>query len=184
MIGCTPLDSPLSTSKDTCLGSHGCGGLREAVSMRGGPAPHACWTFLTSGSHSSCLGRGFAPSGGGYAEGVDILVLLFLGGSWGTFSHFFRIFFAFWAHLKSSWHVFAFLFRFFSIFYRFWMDLGRILGGFWKDFSKVFRFFLKTANFVKYSVLPRKNHYICYVALLKNNKKSTQNHRKSDANLG
>ena len=62
--------------------------------------------------------------------------------------------------------------------------LGRILGGFWEDFSMFFRFFLKTANFVKYSVLPRKNHYICYVALLKNNKKSTQNHRKSDANLG
>ena len=47
-----------------------------------------------------------------------------------------------------------------------------------------FRFFLKTANFVKYSVLPRKNHYICYVALLKNNEKSTKIRRKSDANLG
>ena len=66
----------------------------------------------------------------------------------------------------------------------FWMDLGRILGGFWKDFSMVFRFCLKTANFVKYSVLPRKNHYISYVALLKNNKKSTKKRRKSDANLG
>ena len=64
------------------------------------------------------------------------------------------------------------------------MDLGRILGGFWEDFSMFFRFFLKTANFVKYSVLPRKNHYICYVALLKNNEKSTKIRRKSDANLG
>ena len=66
----------------------------------------------------------------------------------------------------------------------FWMDLGRILGGFWKDFSMVFRVFLQTANFVKYSVLPRKNHYVSYVALLKNNKKSTKKRRKSDANLG
>ena len=66
----------------------------------------------------------------------------------------------------------------------FWEGPGTVLGGFWEDFSMFCRFFLKTANFVKCSVLPRKNHYISYVALLTNNKKSTKKRRKSDANLG
>ena len=118
----------------------------------------------------------------GYAETVDILTLLLLGGFWGYFSHFFA-FVSHFGRILSHHSIFFDVFLFFSIFYRFWMDLGRILGGFWKDFFEVFRFFLKTANFVKYSVLPRKNHYICYVALVKNNKKSTKKHRKSDANL-
>ena len=138
MIGCTPLDSPLSTSKDTCLDSHGCSGLREAVSMRGGPAPHACWTFLTSGSHSSCLGRGFAPSGGGYAEGVDFLVLLLWGESWAHFSHFFA-FFSHFGRILSHHGIFL---RFFSIFFNFLSildgfgeDFGRVLGGFCDAFS-------------------------------------------------
>ena len=63
------------------------------------------------------------------------------------------------------------------------MDLGRILGGFWKDFSKVFRIFLKNCDFVKYSVLPRKNHYFSYVELLKINKKTAKNRQKINANF-
>jgi len=142
---------------------------------------------LTLGSHSFCFGRGFAPSGGGYARGAGNLIVLDsppLGRVLGTFFAFFRIFFAFWAHLKSSWHFFYDFFRFFQ----FSIDFGWIWGGFGEGFGRCFlmffRFFLKTANFVKYSVLPRKNHYICYVALLKNNEKSTKIRRKSDANLG
>ena len=116
----------------------------------------------------------------GFAPPVEDLGTLLLGAIFRTFSHFF----AFFSHFGRSVSHHSIFFHFFSIFYRFWMDLGRILGGFWEDFSMFFRFFLKTANFVKYSVLPRKNHYICYVALLKNNEKSTEMRRKSDANLG
>ena len=78
----------------------------------------------------------------------------------GVLGHFFSIFSQFFRFLGASEIIMAFfgvVFRFFSIFDRFWMVWGRILGRFWGDFSMFFRCFLKTANFVKYSVLPRKN---------------------------
>ena len=77
-----------------------------------------------------------------------------------------------------SYDFFSIFFNFLSILDGFGEDLGRVL----EDFSMFFRFVLKTANFVKYSVLPRKKHYMSYVELLKNNKKSTKKRRKSDAN--
>ncbi len=88
-----------------------------------------------------------------------------------NFSHFLRVFFDFWAHLKPSCHFVAFL----NVFFRFRKDFGKIWEGFWVDFSMIFRIFLKNADFVKYSVFLRKNHYFSYVELLKNNEKSTKN---------
>ena len=43
--------------------------------------------------------------------------------------------------------------------------------------------FLKNAKFVKYSILPRKNHVFLYVELLKNNKIATKNQSKVDTNF-
>ncbi len=111
------------------------------------------------------------------------MFLLLLGGSWAHFSHFF----AFFSHFGRILNHHGIFLRSFSIFFNFLSildgfgeDFGRVLGGFFD----VFWIFFLTANFVKYSVLPGKNHYICYVARLKNNEKSTKMRRKSDANLG
>ena len=60
-----------------------------------------------------------------------------LGGVLGTFFAFFRIFFAFWAHLKSSWHFFTIFFDFLSILDGFGEDFGRILEGFFEGLSIV-----------------------------------------------
>ena len=149
--------------------------------MRGGPPPSVRNCELKC---SYSLFLAYMISRQGFAYPVEDLSMLLLGTIFRTFSHFFAFFSHFGRSVSHHGLFLRFFFRFFSIFYRFWMDLGRILGGFWKDFSMFFRFFLKTANFVKYNVLPRKNHYISYVALLKNNKKSTKKRRKSDANLG
>ena len=48
---------------------------------------------------------------------------------------FFRIFFAFWAHLKPSLHFLSIFFDFSSILGRFWMDFGKVWERFFEDFS-------------------------------------------------
>ena len=53
----------------------------------------------------------------------------------GHFFAFFRIFFVFVAHLKSSWLILSFFFVFCSIF----LDLAWISGGFWEGSGKNFR---------------------------------------------
>ena len=85
----------------------------------------------------------------------------------------FSSFFAFMAHLKSCWHLLSIFFDFSSIFRRFFPDFG-----FWEHFSKFFFVLVTNDNFVKYSILPRKNHYFSYVELLTNNKKSAKIQRK------
>ena len=66
-----------------------------------------------------------------------------LGDLLDSFFALFRVVFAFWAHLKSSWHFFT---MFFDLF-RFSIDFGWIWGGFWEGFGRIFRcffdFFLK-----------------------------------------
>ena len=90
---------------------------------------------------------------------------------YGRFWDHFLYFFAFFSLLTSSW----LFYRFFFSFHRFSVDFGRILGGFWDDVSTIFRVFLENRDFIKYSVLHRKNHYFSYVELMKINKKSTKN---------
>ena len=46
-----------------------------------------------------------------------------------------------------------------------------------------FHIFLKNCDFVKYSILPRKNQYFSYVELLKNNENSPKNQQKININL-
>ena len=46
-----------------------------------------------------------------------------------------------------------------------------------------FLIFLENADFVKYSVSPRNNHYFSYVGLLQNNRTSTKNPLKVIANF-
>ena len=53
----------------------------------------------------------------------------------------------------------SFFYQFFSIFRGFFEDFYWILKKFWKDFSRIFRIFLKNADFAKYSIFLRKNHY-------------------------
>ena len=68
-----------------------------------------------------------------------------------------------------------------SIFFDFssiFADFSQILGGFWEDFSKFFFVLVTNVNFVKYSILPSKNHYFSYVELLTNNKKPAKIQRK------
>ena len=60
---------------------------------------------------------------------------------------------------------------------------GGFWEGFWEVFSMFFGSFLKNANFVKYSILLRKNHGFLYVELLKNNKIATKNQSKVDTNF-
>ena len=57
------------------------------------------------------------------------------GGVLGHFFAFFRIFFAFLAHLKSSWLILSIIFVFCSIF----LDFAWISGGFWEGSGKNFR---------------------------------------------
>ena len=47
------------------------------------------------------------------------------------------------------------------------LDLGGFSEGFGVFFSMFFGSFLKNANLVKYSILPRENHGFLYVELLK-----------------
>ncbi len=109
----------------------GCGGLRFAVSMRGGPSPRVLdEPFIIL--HCFSCGKGFAPSGGGYAETADTFGPPPCWVLFRTFSQFFAFVFAFWAHLKPSCF---FFFDFPSILEGFWEDFGTILGRFFDDFS-------------------------------------------------
>ena len=91
--------------------------------------------------------------------------------SWALLGPLVLTFFAFVAHLKSSWPFVSILFDFCSFLGWFWGGLE----GFGEDFSNIFRSFLKNDDFVKYSVFPRKNHYFSHVRLLKHDQKSTKN---------
>ena len=51
-------------------------------------------------------------------------------------------------------------------------DFGKVLEGFGEKFSTIFHNFLKNCDFVKYCILPRKNHYFSYVELVKIDKKN------------
>jgi hypothetical protein len=65
------------------------------VSMRRGPTPshpHSVLNDINIIPGYFSLGRGFALSGGGYAETVVLLVTILLGGSWDQFSQCFALF--------------------------------------------------------------------------------------------
>ena len=83
------------------------------------------------------------------------------------------------ARLKSS----CVFWRFFVILDRLLEVLGGFSEGFGVFFSMFFGSFLKIANLVKYSILPRKNHGFLYIELLKNNKIITKNPSEVDTNF-
>ena len=90
----------------------------------------------------------------------------------------FRIFSLLWLIFAIFWRVLshlAFFSQFFVILDRFFQFFGGFWEGFWVVCSMFFGKFVKNAKFVKYSILPRKNHGFLYVELLKNNKKSSNN---------
>ena len=83
----------------------------------------------------------------------------------------FSQFFVFFGHFWRTWGHHGFFNRFFAIFHRFFMDFGRISGGFWEVLSRFFLHFPEKANFIKYSILPRKNLGFVDVELLKKKQK-------------
>ena len=103
--------------------------------MRGGPGPLRVLDFFSHNLSLVLLLEGLRPflrrlRGGRRTFGY--------GPFWGHFCHFFaifRIFFAFWVHLKPSLHFLSTFFDFSSILGRFWMDFGRVWGRFFEDFS-------------------------------------------------
>ena len=84
-------------------------------------------------------------------------------------------FFAFFSHFLRILSQRRFFHRYFSNLYVFWEDFGWIWEEFREVFSVIFHIFLENADFVKYSVFLRKNHYFSYVGLLKNNRTPTKN---------
>ena len=102
------------------------GGLRVAVSMRGGPLP-AWLDRMVNGPRMEVL-----EARQGNAETVDQMVALLFGGSWVTFSQFFVA--IFWL-LKSSSVFLSIFFEFSSVFDGFLVDFGRIWGRIFEDFS-------------------------------------------------
>ena len=102
------------------------------------------------------------------------------------FSHFFAFVAPFFDFFRIFWRVLnhlAFFSQFCAILDRFLEVLGGFWEGFWEVFSMFWSSFLKNATFVKYSILPRKNHVFLYVELLKNNKIATKNQSKVDTNF-
>ena len=102
------------------------------------------------------------------------------------FSHFFALVAHFFDFFRIFWRVLnhlAFFSQVFAILDRFFEVLGGVWDGFWEVFSMFWSSFLKNAKFVKYSILPRKNHGFLYVELLKNNKKATKSASKVDTNF-
>jgi hypothetical protein len=106
------------------------------------------------------------------------MIHLPFGGSWGHVGPFFaifRIFFAFFSHLKSSWHFLSIFCGFWSILARFWKDFGSILEDFWNIFRCFFAFLLTMAILWNIAFSLGKIKKIKGWSL----KKSTKNQKKS-----
>ena len=143
---------------------------REASQCAGVPDPTRvkCFFHKLILDHITSLLGGVKPPGSGHRASRRENEYTLFWSQFRTFSRFFRIFFAFLGHLKSSLQFWSFFFYF----ERFWKDFGRILGGFSMDFGRIFCIFIKTADFVKYSVSTHCGAVETHVELLKIIKKS------------
>ena len=117
------------------------GGLRVAVSIRGGPWPYVCWMEC----RMDLEWKFSKPDRGTRRPPPQIISVLF-GGSWGHVGLFFAIFHIFFSHFFGFLSHHGNFYRFSSGFHRFPSDFGRIWGGFFNDFLKNFQIFFKGAD--------------------------------------
>ena len=110
------------------------------------------------------------------------MFLLSFGGSWGYVGSFFAIFSHFGSFLDAAWAIFRF-FCSFGRFFGFFVDFGWIWGWFFRFFSMIWGVSRRNREFAE--TLKKTRFLQCFVKvdLLKNNKNSTKNRWKINANF-